>query len=111
MVETEYTMPNASPIVNQRKHQRYKVLKEGRIVSSTMDGAINVTIRDLSVGGARIQVLPYIEMPKEFNLLVTSENLLYPAIAKWRAGEVSGIAFVGEPFRGSALRYINAVGA
>ncbi len=111
MVETVCTMSNANSIANQRKYQRYKVLKEGRIVSSTMDGAINVTIRDLSVGGARIQVLPYIEVPEEFNLLVTSENLLYPAIAKWRTGEVTGIAFVGEPFRGSALRNINAVGA
>ena len=76
-----------------------------------MDGAINVTIRDLSVGGARIHVLPYIEMPEEFSLLVTSENLLYPAVAKWRTGEVAGIAFVGEPFRGSALRHINSLGA
>jgi hypothetical protein len=111
MVETEYTMPNVDSTVNQRKHQRHRVLKEGKIVSSAMDGAINVTIRDLSVGGARIHVLPYIEMPKEFSLLVTSENLLYPAIAKWRTGEVTGIAFVGEPFRGSALRHINALGA
>ena len=111
MVEIECTMPNVNSIVNQRKHPRHKVLKEGRIVSSAMDGAINVTIRDLSVGGARIQLLPYIEVPEEFSLLVTSENLLYPAIAKWRTGEVTGIAFVGEPFRGSVLRYVNAVGA
>lgn len=76
-----------------------------------MDGAINVTIRDLSVGGARIEVLPYIAMPQEFSLLVTSENLLYPAIAKWRTGEATGIAFVGEPFRGSVLRQINTLGA
>jgi hypothetical protein len=94
--------------VNQRKYPRYRVLKEGRIVSSTMLGAINVTIRDLSVGGARIQLPPYIHMPEEFNLLVTSENLLFPAVAKWRAGVVTGIAFVDEPFRGSVLRYIPA---
>jgi hypothetical protein len=107
MVHTVYTMLSASSFINHRKYPRHKVLKEGRIVSSTMNGAIKVTIRDLSVGGARITMPPYIDLPKEFNLLVTSENLLYPAVAKWRTGGVTGIAFVGEPFRGSVLRYIN----
>ena len=75
-----------------------------------MSGAINVTIRDLSVGGARIQLPSYIAIPEDFSLLVTSENLLYPAVAKWRTGEASGIAFIGEPYRGSVLRYINEPG-
>lgn len=104
-------MLNASSVTNHRKYRRHRVLKEGKIISSTMDGTINVTIRDLSVGGARVQLLPYIEMREDFNLLVTSENLLYPAVAKWRAGGVTGIAFAGEPFRGSVLRYIKARGA
>ena len=97
----------ARAAINQRKHPRHKVLKEGRIVSSGMIGAINVIIRDLSVGGARIQLPSYIEIPGDFSLLVISENLLYPSVAKWRTGEASGIAFIGEPYRGSVLRYIN----
>jgi hypothetical protein len=101
-------MLNTSTVTNHRKYPRHKVLKEGKIITSTMDGAINVTIRDLSVGGAAFSCCPtYIEMPEDFNLLVTSENLLYQAVAKWHAGGVTGITFVGEPFRGSVLRYIN----
>jgi hypothetical protein len=84
--------------INQRRYPRHKVLKEGRIVSSSMNGAINVTIRDLSVGGAR-SMLSYRDA-EEFNLLVTSENLLYPSVAKWRTRDVAGLAFVGGPFRG-----------
>lgn len=106
-----FIMLYARSAINHRKYQRHTVLKEGKIVSSTMNGVINVTIRDLSVGGAQIQLPSYIEMPQEFSLLVTSENLLYPAVAKWRTGQATGIAFVGEPFRGSVLRYINEPGA
>ena len=107
----DFIMLYARSDINHRKYPRHKVLKEGKIVSSTMNGAINVTIRDLSVGGARIQVPSYIGMPQEFSLLVASENLFYPSVAKWRTGEATGIAFVGEPYRGSVLRYINAPGA
>jgi hypothetical protein len=102
-----FIMLYARSAMNHRKYPRYTVLKEGKIVSSTMNGAINVTIRDLSVGGAQIQLPSYIGMPQEFSLLVTSENMLYPAVAKWRTGGATGLAFVGEPFRGSVLRYIN----
>lgn len=102
-----FIMLYARSAINHRKYPRHSVLKEGKIVSSAMNGVINVTIRDLSVGGAQIQLPSYIGMPQEFSLLVTSENLLYPAVAKWRTGGATGIAFVGEPFRGSVLRYIN----
>jgi hypothetical protein len=105
-----FIMLYARSAINHRKYPRHTVLKEGKIVSSTMNGAINVTIRDLSVGGARIQLRSYIGVPQEFSLLVTSENLLYPAVAKWRTGGATGLAFVGEPFRGSVLRYINEPG-
>ena len=100
-----FLMLYARSAINHRKYPRHSVWKEGQIVSSNMNGAMNVTIRDLSVGGAQIQLPSYIGMPQEFSLLVTSENLLFPAIAKWRTGGATGIAFVGEPFRGSVLRY------
>ena len=106
-----FIMLYARSAINHRKYPRHTVLKEGKIVSSTMNGAINVTIRDLSVGGARIQLPSYIGMPQEFSLLVTSENLLYPAVAKWRTSRATGLAFVGEPFRGSVLRYIDTPAA
>ena len=37
-----------------------------------------------------------------FDLFVPSENLIYPSIAKWRSGLMTGIAFAGEPYH-SAL--------
>lgn len=87
---------------NQRKHRRHRVLKEGQIVCPATQDRINVVIRDLSVGGARLVNPQTIDAPQEFDLFVPSENLIYPSVAKWRSGLMTGIAFSGEPYH-SAL--------
>ena len=86
---------------DQRKHPRHRVLKEGQIVCAATQDRINVVIRDMSVGGARIVSAAHVDA-QAFDLFVPSENLIYPAIAKWRSGLMTGIAFAGEPYH-SAL--------
>jgi hypothetical protein len=98
-------MLNASLSRDQRKYPRHRVFKEAKIVCSAFNGAINVTIRELSVGGARIDTPPFVDIPKEFDLLVVSENLLYPAVARWSAGISAGIEFAGEPHRPKVLPF------
>ena len=98
-------MLNASLARDQRKYPRHRVFKEAKIVSSTFNGAINVTIRDLSVGGARIDVPPFIDVPDVFDLLVVSENLLYPAVARWCGGVSLGMEFTGEPHHPKVLPF------
>ena len=90
-------MLNINPDTDHRKHPRHKVFKEGRIIPSGRDGVIHVTIRNLSMGGALVQIPPTIDLPEDFSFLVVSEEMAYPAEAKWRAGELMGIAFTGEP--------------
>ncbi|MDO8353899.1 MAG: PilZ domain-containing protein [Aestuariivirga sp.] len=81
----------------QRKNPRHKVLKDGKIISSDMGSVIDVKIRDVSDGGARIQVPAAIDLPEEFGLLMISQELLYPAVVKWRTGQLTGIEFISEP--------------
>ena len=81
----------------QRKSPRHKVLKDGKIISSDMGSVIDVKIRDVSEGGARIQVPAAIDLPEEFGLLMISQEMLYPAVVRWRTGQVTGIEFSGEP--------------
>ncbi len=90
---------------DQRKYPRHRVFKEAKIASPTFTGVINVTIRELSVGGARLDTPPFIEIPKEFDLLVISENLFYPAVVRWCAGVSVGIEFAGEPHRPKVLPF------
>jgi len=98
-------MLNARVSTDHRKHPRHRVFKEAKIVSSAFKGAINVTIRDLSVGGARIDIPPFIDIPEKFDLLVVSENLLYPAVARWSGGVSLGIEFAGEPHHPKVLQF------
>lgn len=98
-------MLNARVSKDQRKFPRHRVFKEAKIVSSAFKGAINVTIRDLSVGGARIDIPPFVAIPEEFDLLVISENLLYPAVARWSGGISLGIEFAGAPHHPKVLEF------
>jgi hypothetical protein len=89
-------MLKVNPDIGQREHPRHKVLKEGKIIPSNMNSVIDVKIHDLSIGGARVQMPVNTDLPEAFCLLIVSDGMLYPAVAKWRNGEMTGIAFVGK---------------
>lgn len=82
-----------------RKHPRHRVLKEGKIISADLHCGIDVIIRDMSVGGARVEILPAVTLPEKFDLLVSSEALFYPAVVKWQIRGMLGVEFSGEPYR------------
>lgn len=75
-----------------------------------MTSVIDVKIRDFSDGGARIQVPAAIDLPVEFGLLVITQELLYPAVVKWRTGQLTGIEFIGEPRHVSPNKLIKSAG-
>ena len=92
-------MRNSNSGAFTRKHPRHLVLKEGKIISADVHCGIDVIVRDMSVGGARIEILPTMQLPNKFDLLVSSECLFYPAIVKWQIRGMLGIEFAGEPYR------------
>ena len=88
---------------DRRKYPRQRVLKEGKLISSDMTSSINVTIRDLSEKGARVETSAPIHLPDRFSLLMVSEKMIYPAVARWQKGNFIGVEFIGEP-RPAGLR-------
>jgi diguanylate cyclase (GGDEF)-like protein/PAS domain S-box-containing protein len=88
---------------NQRTDSRHRVLKDGKIISSDMQCVTDVKICDISKGGAQLEMQSNIGLPESFSLLIISEKLLYPAVARWRKSNRTGIEFVGKS-RPSALR-------
>ena len=88
---------------NQRREPRRRVLKDGKIVSPTLHGAIDVRIRDLSNSGALIEIAVGTLIPPTYGLLVVSEEKVYPAATRWRRGERLGMEFTGPP-KPAALR-------
>ena len=92
------------PLQNeQRREPRRKVLKDGKIVSPTLHGAIDVRIRDLSASGALIEIPVGTVIPPTYGLLVVHEAKLYPAATRWRRGVRLGMQFTGPP-RSANLR-------
>ena len=79
------------------------MLKEGKIISADLHCGIDVIIREMSVAGVRVEIIPTFEIPDKFDLLVSSEYLFYPAVVKWRNRGMLGIGFAGEPYRPSML--------
>jgi hypothetical protein len=95
-----------SSSANRRKYRRQRVLKEGKITNSEMRCLANVVIRDLSEGGARVQLPARQTLPDDFGLYIVAEGLLYPAVARWREENALGIQFVGEPLSTALLNGI-----
>lgn len=82
---------------NQRSHPRYKVSKDAKIIFPDGRGLVDVMIRDMSVGGARIQLKSSTDLSGQFNLSVPSEKILYTGAVRWMKGNLVGLQFVSDP--------------
>jgi hypothetical protein len=88
-----------------RKAPRRRVLKDGKIVSPTLHGAIDVRIRDLSASGALVEIAVGTKLPDSYGFLVVSESKVYPAVTRWRRGDRLGIEFTGPPKMANLRRW------
>jgi hypothetical protein len=52
-------------------------------------------IRDFSHHGAKLEVPRWVELPKEFNLLIVRTNVSRHAKLRWRRGSFAGVEFTG----------------
>lgn len=91
------------PKHEHRKELRRKVLKDGKIVSPSLHGSIDVRIRDLSQSGALIEVEVGTVLPASYGLVVVSEGKVYPSSTRWRRGDRVGVEFAG-PAKSANLR-------
>lgn len=57
----------------------------------------------MSESGARVETGGIVKLSDEFKLLIVSEKIIYPCVARWRRGNLLGIEFTGPP-RTSGLR-------
>jgi hypothetical protein len=89
---------------NRRSHRR-TVIEDARIIDKRGGWSlINCTVRDLSEGGAKLQIDASIEIPTNFELLLVKEMQIIPVRIRWRRREFMGVQFTGNvrhapPFR------------
>lgn len=76
---------------------RRRVLKSGKIIFADGTLVVDCVIRNLSVGGARLEVPTTIAIAHQFTLLDVQTGRRYPATVAWRRGEQMGVEFGDTP--------------
>ena len=82
---------------DERSHPRKKVSTDAKVLYPDERGFVDVLIRDMSVGGASIQLKSSTDLSGEFNLYIPPEKKLYTAAVRWMKGNLAGLQFKGEP--------------
>jgi hypothetical protein len=77
--------------MNSRSHERQGVLKAGTI--SFQDSKIDCAVRNVSVGGANLEVDSQIAIPNSFDLLIEAQTGNQRCHVVWRKGPRIGVAF------------------
>ena len=59
-----------------REYKRFRTLKEGRIIDPQGRTTLDCTIRDMSLTGARVQLVSAINIPEHFELLIPRQHMI-----------------------------------
>jgi hypothetical protein len=79
-------------MIEKRAAQRHRVFKGGTI---TFDGSgIACTVRNMSDGGAAIDLEGFVTLPQSFTLSISRDNFVRNCRAVWRNDKRIGLAFV-----------------
>jgi CheY-like chemotaxis protein len=81
----------------RRDGKRSRLLKGGVIAFSARHATIPCVLRDLSEGGARLQVAQSSAVPDTFELIVELDGLEVPCQVVWRKVTEVGVAFLDKP--------------
>lgn len=84
---------------DKRAARRFRVLKDGKIVSTNYSSVVACSVRDISATGARIRCSNQNAVPREFQLLIQSDNWIRPVKVVWRQNDLVGLQFTGEARR------------
>ena len=89
---------------DKRGGNRIRMLKGGVIAFSGRHATIPCVVRDISEGGARLQVAQGSAIPDTFELIIELDGLEVPCQIAWRKAYEVGVSFLGEPKRGAPKR-------
>lgn len=77
----------------RRQYPRRRTLKGGRIVFNQRFSVVNCTVRNLSDGGACIEVATSVGIPDDFDLTIEPEHVNRCCHVAWRSEHRIGVAF------------------
>ena len=86
-----------------RKSPRRRALKEGKVIFGKGHSVVDVTIDNVSEGGAHIRMLSSHGLPQEFYLCEASRGIIHRAEVAWRTATGMGLRLLG-PLEDAAAR-------
>ena len=79
-------------MIEKRAAQRHRVFKGGTITFE--NSGIACTVRNMSEGGAAIDLDSSVTLPQSFTLSITRDNFVRNCRTVWRSDRRIGLAFV-----------------
>ena len=80
----------------KRKLSRHRTLKPGTIAFKN-GGAISYIVRNVSLGGACIEVANPIGVPDDFTLVIEADHMQQPCHIAWRKDTQIGVDSISRP--------------
>jgi len=92
--------PSAQPAPAQgarehRRSPRRRVLKEGKVIFGKAQSVMDVTIDNMSEGGAHIRMLSSHGLPQDFYLCEAARGVIHRAEVAWRTATGMGLRLLG----------------
>jgi PilZ domain-containing protein len=83
-------------MIERRALVRHKTFIKGRIYFNNRLSSLDCIVRDVSDGGARLQVPESVALPDAFELYLPSKDEHYRAQTHWRKGDQIGVSWAPE---------------
>jgi hypothetical protein len=78
---------------NRRQHPRVPTLKSGQILFNRRLNVVECVVRNMSEGGACLQVEDAGWLPQQFDLTVPIDGLKRACRVAWRSSDKLGVAY------------------
>jgi hypothetical protein len=80
-------------MLERRTQPRHRTLKSGQLVFNDRFSLISCSVRNLSHGGACLEVVTSVGIPDHFDLTIPALGLNRPCHVAWRSERRIGVAF------------------
>lgn len=81
-------------MAEKRDSDRPRTLKGGKIIFNNCNSVIDCTIRNLTDSGACLDVMTFVGIPDDFELVLDSDQSTRAVHVIWRKGKRLGVNFV-----------------
>jgi hypothetical protein len=85
----------AAETKNQRRSQRRRVLKEGKLIFGKAHSVVDCIIDNVSEGGAHVRITSSHGVPQDFYLVEANRGIIHKAEVAWRTTTGIGLKILG----------------